>query len=819
MLDRFALWWCRTWLLWCLTLTLIGVAVPAKTFQVSFEALTGEALWKALADDMDVGDSVQKQAKKVVGLVPVDDLQALQPMLGQDRVEELVQEAREIKKGVAQEVGEATTRSVDKVVSKSVPRFLMGEDLTGGGLSDDLMLDLRPVRDDLTDWLTKAGRLIVDAMSEAIQANITAFMAPAVSDLTRGREVAEIQKKLMALELTFEGVGAAMSGVSRLIEGLSDAGLIDDEESAEATKHLTKMIQAMADMGGEAVQRGRSVLSEAEMSTGEPDWDQVVDRITKAMIEEAIEEAKAQSDVFAENLTQAIIGDGAYRLPGPVKIAIIEQLRPAQIVMAPIVTGGRALNTILLALCWTTVVTIVLVAGRTRRVALWLGSTGVVVGYGATLSARTLKTTAVGMAEGLGAMGLAVEEAGQLMSKMLGWGWGVVRFFLDMEPIDTSTFEGWNTQDVLNSAVFGVFEQSVVTRLSDWGSSLALVSLASLGLWFVLVVLEWFSRRRPSAAHGTLTAVLQQPGGMRLEDPLLMLIPRRGTISPGALPHAASSRLLVRGVFIDLSWLLLALLSTFTIVASNTLMVVGPMGVGGTVTPISAMTTAFVVGVGLLTLRLIKPAGRTVSGALSGEIVVDAAGQTASWRLRSLLAQLPWLMSIVLGCAAVMLTHSAGLGMGLAIGLLMLMEIMVIVFSGGKRTLGTVMMGRQVQAGGYGITQEDRRTVIRILTHIGTLWSLAWGLLTVGFFGMGLYALCTGIATAALWFTGRNGPPRQRQTRICAFLRLGNWMSLDIIGMALGIATLWLLQDDEARAYFASAKMPSDARSLTSMEE
>ena len=113
MLDRFVLWWCRTWVLWGLALSLVFIAVPIKTYQVCFEAMTGEALWTALAQDMDVGESVKDQAEQVMNLVPVEELQTLEPMLGPERTKEIVAEAEVIRGGVAR--ASRSTRSSARV--------------------------------------------------------------------------------------------------------------------------------------------------------------------------------------------------------------------------------------------------------------------------------------------------------------------------------------------------------------------------------------------------------------------------------------------------------------------------------------------------------------------------------------------------------------------------------------------------------------------------------------------------------------------------------------------------------------------------------
>ena len=656
----------------------------------------------------------------------------------------------------------------------------------------------------------------MDAVAEAVQAEIKSYMAPAVTELAEGAEIAGLKQRLGALEGTFGVISTTMQGVGDLISAMETAGVIEDKETSKAATQLAGSIDILAQIGVTAVKRGHEVLDEVDAGDGPPNWDVVVDRITEAMLEDATATAKAQMDDFARDLTRTVVGTGTYQLPRAVQEAIVLQLRPVRMVMVPMVSAGRALNTVLLALLWSTALLLVLTAGRTRRIALWTGGVTVVVGATGSATARALEAMALALAEGLGAMGQAVAEAGKFISRMLSWGWSVLRMVLDLEPLDIGdALEGWTTQDVLESATYGVFTHDVTDRLSVWSGSLLWMSVLALSLWAILFVAEWAARRRPAAAPGSLMAVLQQPGGMRMEDPLLVLIPRRGESVQGALPHASTSRLLARGVFVDMSWLLVAYLTLFAIIGMSTFLMLGPSGAGGIVTSLSAVSTGCLVVLGLATVRLIQPGGRTVCGALSGEELVNETGHTEPWRLRSLRAQSAWMGAIFVATVLVCFIHSATLGVGLMLALLLLAELSVIVLSDGTQTLGAKLMGLKIRSGTYGITPEHRISMIRLLTNGGTVWSLTWGLCTVWFFGMGLYALFAGIITLVFWILGRNGADRKLMVRLCAYIRTGSWLSLDVIGMGLGIATLWLLRDDTARAHFASSP-PKDAPQVES---
>jgi len=805
VLDRFVLWWCRTWVLWCLALSLVCLTAPIKAYQLTYEAVTGDAFWAALATDLDVGGAVEAQAERIMVLVPVDELQGLKPMLGEERTEQLVGEAQQIRDGVAEEVGTATSRSINKVVGESVPRFLMGEDLTGNQLSQDLMLDLRPVRSDLEAWLTQAGRLIVDAIAEAVQQEIKAFMAPAISELAQGQEVAGLEVRLLALENSFTLIADTMHGVGELVGHVQALGIVDDEESAEAAKRLTATVARLARMGITAVGQGREVLAQATLESGEPDWEQVVDQVTTAMLDDAIKSAKQQTDIFAKDFTQTIVGSGTYTVPASVRRVMVEQLRPGQLVLAPTVTAGGALNAVLLAGLWSLGLLMVLVSARVRRASLWLGLTGMLVGASSAAIAATMSKIAHTFALGLGAMGQAVTQAGDFIARMLSWCWGALRFILDIEDTEFRAIEGWTTADVLDSATFGVLQSEVFERMDDWASTMMIISGLVLLLWLVLLIAELVGRSRPQAAAGSILATLQQPGGMRIEDPLLCLLPRRGPAIEGAHPHAAASRLLARGVVVDLSWTLLSCLMCFSILGLSVLMVFGPAGGGAAVVTASALMTGGTVITVLLALRIPFAGGRTLTGALCGEVLIDHTGSSAPWRLRSLLALLPWVGALCVGTVVVCLTDSAMLGLGLALGLLLIVELSTIVLSGGTQTLGAKLMDRRCTAAGTGIKAPHRRKAITLLTRTATIWSIGWGFVWFGFFGLGFYALVVGCLGGFFWYRGRKGPPSAQRVRLLAFLHMGNWLSLDFVGICLGLATLWLLQDEAARAHFTIA--------------
>ena len=158
-----------------------------------------------------------------------------------------------------------------------------------------------------------------------------------------------------------------------------------------------------------------------------------------------------------------------------------------------------------------------------------------------------------------------------------------------------------------------------------------------------------------------------------------------------------------------------------------------------------------------------------------------------------------------MGTVVVCLTDSAMLGLGLALTLLLIVELSTIVLSGGTQTLGAKLMDRSCTAASTGIKPAHRLKAIALLTHTATVWSIGWGFFWLGFFGLGFYALAIGVLGAIFWYRGRKGPPSALRVRLLAFLHMGNWMSLDFVGICLGLATLWLLQDEAARVHFTTA--------------
>ena len=187
-------------------------------------------------------------------------------------------------------------------------------------------------------------------------------------------------------------------------------------------------------------------------------------------------------------------------------------------------------------------------------------------------------------------MGEAVTSAGDFIARMLSWCWGVLRYILDIEETEFKAIEGWTKDDVLNSATYEVLQRDVIDRLDGWGESVMLLSALSLLIWLVFIFAELIARSRQPAPAGTLLAVLQQPDGVCIEDPLLCLIPQRGEAREGVLPHASPTRILARGVVMDTLWILQGCLFTFALTGLIMLSILGPAGGGALVTASSALS-------------------------------------------------------------------------------------------------------------------------------------------------------------------------------------------------------------------------------------
>ena len=249
------------------------------------------------------------------------------------------------------------------------------------------------------------------------------------------------------------------------------------------------MVQ-LSQLSVSVVGAGRTTLNAASVDGDGADWEGLVGTVTDAMVASASQELQSKSSVLSQDISEAVLGTGTYALPGPARMAFIEQLRPAQVMIAPIVSIGTALNTVLAAGLMTLVVLLILVAGRLRRTAFWLGGVGLITGVLAGTIASSFKLMAGALADGLGAVGQAAAEAGAVLSKVLMWCWTALQNLLDMDEPDLQALGGWTSEDVLNSATYGVVEAGMIVSLEDWSSTVMQASLIALAVWLGLTVLE-----------------------------------------------------------------------------------------------------------------------------------------------------------------------------------------------------------------------------------------------------------------------------------------------------------------------------------------
>lgn len=798
-MERFALWWTRVAVLFALCVGVALTAAPVKTFDVVFQTVNGNAVVKALASDLDVRESIEGQVQQVGKLVPVEELNALEDMLGESRTQEIVQDATSIRDGLGQSIASASGQTVDEVIV-AVPQFLKGEDLAGSALREALQIDLRPFRNEIEAWLTKAGRLFVEAISEAIQAQVVRLMEPAVGDLFEGQEYENLMDRLSLMEASFDTVQEVTSTIGSAIKLIGpESG--EGAEITTALQNVTSMTEKLSGIGGEATRRGKAVLQEAS-AAGITDWGAVIESVTREMVADIKTRAQALTDNFARDFTTAIFGSGLHEAPDPVRILLVEQLRPLQVMVAPIISSGNSVLTILNAALFTGLLLIVLTAGRLRRLAFWGAITGVVVSLSASAFHAGLNVIAQATAKAIGGLGEGFKELGLIVTWMMNLVRKGLEFFLDMEIEEFQPAEGWTADDVLNSLTYGVIQTDILDRLSDWASAVMNLSLGAFALWIILIIVERTLRKREPADVGSWKAAFQQPGGLRVEDPVLMLMPSTGITHSTSATYSSASVALIRGVLIDAGIILLISIASFTIVG---LVIYPLMSMIGTVVVTAAMTAGAIAGTILIGARLTCSGTSTVAGWLSGDSVLYASDDGEKTFKTTILSTLPWIAAIALGVVLSTSLESAIQGFSIALGALLVAEIAVILVSGGQNTLGAKINGLSINASGDMLDHNKRIKIIGALNTAGTLWSLAWGVLLtlLTCFG-GMYALFSGLLAAGLGYASRNSDNKLSGLRYGNLVRLGNFLSFDLVGVGLGMVTLRLLQDERTREHFSA---------------
>jgi hypothetical protein len=797
-LEKFALWWSHSWVLIVVCAAISLTAAPIKTFEVVFETVNGDALVEALAKDMDILETVEEQTQQIGQLIPVEKLTALEDILGKERTDEIVTEAVEIRDGVGKEVATATGRTVDDIV-RGVPRFIKGQDLKGSELRDKLQIDLRPFKSSIEAWLTKAGRLLVGAISEAVQAQINKFMKPAISELVEGQEYDGLMDRLDTIDASFETIQKVTKIVEDTLSASSGSSSDAEPEIMEAVQKFKEATAQLSTLGMQATRQGRAVLEQASTEEGVTDWGLVVETVTKEMLSDSESRAKELTEGFAQDFTTAIFGSGLYAMPQPARILFVEQLRPVQVIVAPVISAGNSLIVMLNAMLCSIGILLVLTAGRIRRLAFWVAGGTMAVGLSGIAFVGALTAVAVAAAKAIGGIGEGAKEIGTFIGWMLGQVRKALDYLLDIKFTEFNTIDGWNPQDVLDSHTYGVIQADIFDALSGWSDNLITLAMCSAAIWIGLLVVERIARKRPAAEAGTWVAAFQQPGGIRIEDPLLLLLPSKGENFGPTAVHSAASAALLRGIFVDLSWLFLIAVGSFTLVG----LVLFPVLQGATVA-VAAMTSAAVTTTALLVPRITFAGISTISGWLADDTIHAAPSDAQTTIKTTLMSTVPWLAAIALGMVLTISLDSPGWGFGVALALLLAVEATLITLGDGQVTAGSKMVGAGIRTHGHGISKERRVQIIELLYLTGTVWSLVWGALTtVLMCGLGLYALISGGITASIWCMNRSGPPGLGPVRNTSLLRLGNFLSLDWIGVAIGMVTLRLLQDEGARDHFS----------------
>jgi hypothetical protein len=400
---------------------------------------------------------------------------------------------------------------------------------------------------------------------------------------------------------------------------------------------------------------------------------------------------------------------------------------------------------------------------------------------------------AQGLASGMGGLGSLLQQAGEAVGAVITWCWALIANLLGVQLVAVATImDGWTAADVANSAFYAVFMGEFVAPLQSWlgdiarGSALAL--LGALGLTLV----EFLARRaRPRPAQSWFGR-LQQHDGLRNDDPIWAMYPSR--------QHA----LFLRPLLLDVCALVLLWLGLFSTLGGFFLLLVGPTGLEFALTPALALTTSVVVGLTYGSLRAALGCAHSVHGKLFGEQdVSDDHGRAGT--ARALLGLSPALLALGLTTWFVASTSSTVTAVVATLLLWLVVEGLVLVLTKGEQTLSAWLAGRVIRPGHDGGSDEHRRRVAMVLTKAGTVWSLLWGIATVGIGGLGLYAFLTSLLSLLFWYQHASGEADTLRERPTAYIRLGSLLSLDLIGMTIGWVTLHQLDATHGIASTSSA--------------
>jgi len=791
-IDRATLWSARTLLLTALATLLTLTLVPAKITGVWLEAITHEKVWSAIVTDLNVGATIAAPARAVAQRVPLEQLQRLNTVLGVERTEALILDLETVQEEVALALEEASDDALEQIVGTSIPNFLTGEDLTGQALHRDLSLDLSVVRDELHQSFQHLGHLLVDAGADAASQTVREHLSPEAIAQLETLDVTVIEDQLAHTERQLTALSRGLDLVVLSLPILQYTGVTEDDEDAARAAEVTQQLNDLAELGLMGVAAGRAKLQSVSEDPDDVDWEAFVVELTDVMVAEIERNAEARAALFAESFANALLGEGVFQAPLPVRLVLVEQLRPLQIAIAGAVHLANATRVFVGAAVGCLGLSLLLATGRMRRSLWWFGWVGLFSAWAVGLAGKTAHLIAQGLASGIGGLGSLLQQAGAAVGVFITWCWRFVADLLDVQPVAVTTImDGWTAADVVNSETYGVFMGEFVTPLQSWsgdiarGSALALV--AALGLTLV----EFLARRgRPRPAQSWFGR-LQQHDGLRNDDPLWAVYPSQR--------HA----LLLRPILLDVCALVLLWLGLFSALGGFFLLLVGPTGLEFALTPVLALTTSVVVGLTYGGLRAALGSAHSVHGKLFGEQDVSDE-RTHAGTARTFLGLSPPMLALGLTTWFVSSTSSTVTAVVATLLLWLVVEGFVLVLTKGEQTLSAWLAGRVIRPGHDGGSEQHRRRITRVLTKAGTVWSLLWGIGTVGIGGLGLYALLTSLLSLLFWYQHARGEADTLRERPTAYIRLGSLLSLDLIGMTIGWVTLHQLDATQGIANTSS---------------
>ena len=764
-----------------LTLTL----APAKVGSVWLNALTNDEVWSAIVSDIDIGATIAAPARAVAQRAPLEQLKRLEGVLGEARTEALIAEVKGVQEEVALALEASSDSALEQLVSRSIPNFLMGEDLTGQDLHRDLSLDLSGVRDELDASFQKLGHLLVDAGADAASNAVREQMSPEALAQLDTVELDAVHAQLDQLERQLTTLSRALDVLVVGLPMLEFTGVTDGGEDAERLTDVTEQLRGLADLGLAAVDVGRTQLDAYSTDGTHVEWETMLLELSDTMVAEIERNAEARADNFAEAFAYSLLGEGVFQAPLPVRLLIVEQLRPIQIAIAGTVHLAKATQVFVVEAVGCLGLALLILTARLRRALWWFGWVGLFSAWAVGLAAKTALTAAQSLANGFGGIGTLLKEAGAALGLLLNWCWNLIARALDMEPVNfEGLLDGWTAADVTNSETYAAFLREFVAPLQSWSGDMSRASVLAIVLGVCLSIVERVARRMPDNPRHSPMGRLQQFGGLRIDDPLWVAYPSRGQAA------------LLRPLLLDAVGLAMVWLGFFAGLGGLFMVLVGPTGLEVALTPALALGTSLTLACAYGGLRLGFGGASSIHGRLHGEQQVLDENHDQGSRTRTVLSLAP--SAIAISTIGLFVATTADVALAVIAPLLfwLSLEGASLALTGGRQTLSSWLGGKQLTAGEDTIAGDDRQRLLSRLTKAGTVWSLLWGAVTVALGGLGLYSLMTGIVTLLFWYQHASGQADTLRDRPTAYLRLGALFSLDLVSIAIGLVTLRQLQTD-----------------------